>query len=158
MFYAQAHRRVTPYTMDTRTNSMRTHFAHIQFNVAPTNVPFYRNLLDFLGWQTIHASDDMIGVAGKNGESLWFMGPVKPVANDHDGPGMNHLAIGTESQADVDAVATYLGEQGVALLFETPRHRPEFSQADGHTYYQIMFESPDRILFEVVYTGPMSGA
>jgi hypothetical protein len=24
---------------------------------------------------------------------------------------------------------------------------------DEHTYYQVMFESPDRILFEVVYMG-----
>jgi hypothetical protein len=39
------------------------------------------------------------------------------------------------------------------MLFETPRHRPEFSSEDS-TYYQIMFESPDRILLEFVYTGP----
>ncbi len=36
----------------------------------------------------------------------------------------------------------------------TPRHRPEFSQGPDQTYYQVMFESPDRVLFEVVYTGP----
>jgi hypothetical protein len=32
-------------------------------------------------------------------------------------------------------------------------HRPEFSMSTEETYYQVMFESPDRILFEVVYTG-----
>ncbi len=69
---------------------------------------------------------------------------------------MNHLAIGAESQADVDAIAADLTERGVALLFETPRHRPEFAQSDAQTYYQVMFASPDRILFEVVYTGPKS--
>jgi hypothetical protein len=42
------------------------------------------------------------------------------------------------------------------MLFDTPRHRPDFSQSPDHTYYQIMFESPDRILFEVVYTGPLA--
>jgi len=41
----------------------------------------------------------------------------------------------------------------VALLFETPRHRPEFAQSPEQTYYQIMFETPDRILLEVVYIG-----
>ena len=43
----------------------------------------------------------------------------------------------------------------VAPLVEiTPRHRPEFSASEHDTYYQIMFESPDRVLFEVVYEGP----
>jgi catechol 2,3-dioxygenase-like lactoylglutathione lyase family enzyme len=133
---------------------MRTHLAHIQFNVRPQNLAFYRDLMAFLGWQTIFANDEALGVAGPNQESLWFIGQVKEIDNDYDGPGMNHLAIGTAEQADVDAAADYLRERGVGLLFETPRHRPEFSQGEGQTYYQIMFESPDRILLEVVYTGP----
>ncbi len=133
---------------------MSTHLAHIQFNVRPANVPFYRNLMAFLGWPAIFEDEGMLGVAGKSGDSLWFIGQVKAVDNDYDGPGMNHLAIGTAAQADVDAVAAYLTERGVALLFETPRHRPEFTQSPEQTYYQVMFESPDRILLEVVYTGP----
>jgi len=66
--------------------------------------------------------------------------------NDYDGPGMNHLAIG----------ANYLTERRVALLFETPRHRPEFAEGEAQTYYQVMFASLDRIMLEVVYTGPKS--
>jgi catechol 2,3-dioxygenase-like lactoylglutathione lyase family enzyme len=135
---------------------MQTHLAHIQFNVQPANVPFYKDLMVFLGWSAIFDTEQMLGVAGKNGDSLWFIGQVKAVSNDYDGPGMNHLALGTASQADVDAVATYLQERGVELLFETPRHRAEFTQSAEQTYYQVMFESPDRILLEVVYTGPMS--
>ena len=135
---------------------MHTHLAHIQFNVRPENVPFYRDLLAFLGWKTLFESEGMLGVAGTRGESLWFIGQVKAVSNDYDGPGMNHLAIGAESQADVDAVAAYLKEHGVESLFETPRHRPEIAQSEEQTYYQVMFESPDRILLEVVYTGPKS--
>jgi catechol 2,3-dioxygenase-like lactoylglutathione lyase family enzyme len=135
---------------------MQTHFAHIQFNVHPENVPFYRDLMAFLGWQTLFESDGMLGVADKSDNSLWFIGQAKAVSNDYDGPGMNHLAIGAASQADVDAVTTYLTERGVALLFETPRHRPEFTESETQTYYQVMFESPDRILLEVVYIGPKS--
>ncbi len=135
---------------------MQTHLAHIQFNVRPANVPFYRDLMAFLGWQTIYDGDGMLGVAGQHGDSLLFIGEAKEVANDYDGPGMNHLGIGAAAQADVDAVAAYLAERGVAALFETPRHRPEFSGNEEQTYYQVMFESPDRILFEVVYTGPKS--
>ncbi len=133
---------------------MQTHLAHIQFNVQPANVPFYKDLMAFLGWQTIFDNLGMLGVAGQSGDSLWFIGQVKAVSNDYDGPGMNHLGIGTAEQADVDAVAAYLKERGVDLLFETPRHRPEFTGSADQTYYQVMFETPDRILVEVVYTGP----
>jgi len=89
--------------------------------------------------------------------TLWFIGEVKDAANDYDGPGVNHIAIGAQSQAEVDATAAYLSGRGVPALFETPRHRPEFSQGPDQTYYQVMFESPDRVLFEVVYTGPQQG-
>ena len=133
---------------------MRTHIGHIQFNVQPTNLPFYRDLTTFLGWQTVHDSEEFIGVADEDGNSLWFIGDVKPVPNDYDGPGMNHLGFSTTTQADVDTAVDYLKRQGVDLLFETPRHRPEFAQSETHTYYQVMFESPDRILFEIVYIGP----
>jgi catechol 2,3-dioxygenase-like lactoylglutathione lyase family enzyme len=132
---------------------MQSGLSHIQFNVRAENVSFYKDLFGFLGWGIDYDGEGVVGLTGKNGESLWFIGEAKDVDNDYDGPGMNHLAIGAESQADVDAAAVRLIEQGVALLFETPRHRPEFSGEDS-TYYQIMFESPDRMLLEFVYTGP----
>ncbi|HEX6292438.1 MAG TPA: VOC family protein [Herpetosiphonaceae bacterium] len=135
---------------------MQSHFSHIQFNVQPANMPFYKDLMAFLGWHAIVDNEGMLGVADKRVGSLWFIGQVKPVSNDYDGPGMNHLGLGVASQADVDAVADYLRERGVELLFETPRHRAEFSRSEEHTYYQVMFESPDRILLEVVYIGPKS--
>ena len=134
---------------------MQTSLGHLQVNVRPENLSFYKELMAFLGWETLYDGDTMLGVAGTNGASLWFVGEVSQATNDYDGPGVNHIGIGTETQADVDAAANYLTDRGVALLFETPRHRPEFS-GDGHTYYQIMFETPDRILLEVVYTGPQA--
>lgn len=135
---------------------MQTHFAHIQFNVQPANLPFYKELMAVLGWRTLYDAEGMLGVAATSGGSLWFAGQVNQANNDYDGPGMNHLAFGTASQADVDTVAAALAERGVELLFETPRHRAEFAHGADQTYYQVMFESPDRILFEVVYTGPKS--
>ena len=131
---------------------MQSRLQHIQLNVRPQNLPFYRDLFAALGWNTIHADDGMLGVGGDNDLSLWFVGIVKDVANDYDGPGVNHLAIGVDSIADVDTMVDYLRGKSVAALFETPRHRPEFA-GEGSTYYQVMFESPDRILLEVVYTG-----
>ncbi len=135
---------------------METHFSHIQFNVRPANMGFYKDLMGFLGWQTLHEGDGMLGVIGQAGASLWFVGQVKEVGNDYDGPGMNHIGIGTTTQAEVDAAAEYLRERGVELLFETPRHRAEFAGGKDQTYYQVMFETPDRILVEVVYMGPLA--
>lgn len=135
---------------------MHTNLAHIQFNIDVKNTSFYKDLTAFLGWPAIHESEGFLGVAAEGGSSLWFLGQANGARNDYDGAGTNHLAFGAASQADVDAAASYLREHGVLLLFETPRHRPEFAQSEDQTYYQVMFESPDRLLLEVVYTGPKS--
>jgi catechol 2,3-dioxygenase-like lactoylglutathione lyase family enzyme len=132
---------------------IQTTVGHVVFMIHPANAGFYKALLTFLGWQAMYEGDGSVGMAGAGGTSLWFMGEAKPIQNDYDGAGMNHFAFGVNQLGDVDVAAKYLTESGVALLFETPRHRPEFSGGDN-TYYQIMFESPDRILFEIVYMGP----
>ncbi len=132
---------------------MQTSLGHIQLNINPANLGWYRDIFGFLGWNTIYDGDGMLGIAGKGEASLWFTPQTKEAANDYDGRGVNHLGIAAESIADVDATAGYLKQQSLPALFETPRHRPEFS-SEGQTYYQVMFESPDHILFEVVYTGP----
>jgi catechol 2,3-dioxygenase-like lactoylglutathione lyase family enzyme len=135
---------------------MESSLAHLQVNIRPENLGFYRELFGFLGWNTLYEAEGMLGTGGKNGASLWFVSEVNGATNDYDGAGVNHLGVGVGSQADVDATGAYLQEKGVAALFETPRHRPEFSASERETYYQVMFESPDRVLFEVVYTGPKS--
>ena len=127
---------------------------HLQFNVQPENLAYYRDLLSFLGWQVLYDVEGMVGMGGSHDSSLWFAGQCKPVDNDYDGPGLNHLGLSVPNQADVDAAVDYLRGKGVALLFDTPRHRPEFSSGDDHTYYQAMFETPDRLLLEIVYIGP----
>ena len=132
---------------------MQTELGHIQLIAKLENLDWYKGIFGFLGWNTIYDGDGMLGLGGKGEASVWFTTEVKAVTNDHDGPGMNHLGIHTESIADVDATCAYLKEHEIPALFETPRHRPEFSE-EGKTYYQVMFESPDGILFEVVYVGP----
>jgi catechol 2,3-dioxygenase-like lactoylglutathione lyase family enzyme len=131
---------------------LNAHLGHILFNVQPANLQFYRDLMALIGWPTLYDDHGMLGAGGQT--SLWFATEVKPVSNDYDGPGVNHVGIGVSSQAEVDSAVTWLEEKGVPALFDTPRHRPEFSENEDSTYYQVMFESPDRILFEVVYTGP----
>lgn len=135
---------------------VKSTLGHLVLGVQAANMLFYKELLAFLGWRTLYDSAEMLGVGDEHGVSVWFGTDVKPVQNDYDGPGVNHIAFSVPAQTDVDSTAAYLAAHQVELLFETPRHRPEFAHSDDQTYYQIMFETPDRILMEVVYTGPKS--
>ena len=134
---------------------MKSNVGHLVYFIDMKNSPFYRELFSFLGWAVWVNEPGMLGLGSDQGTSLWFGPLIKHQSNDYDAPGLNHLGITVENKADVDATVAYLKEQGVAALFETPRHRPEFSTKPEETYYQVMFESPDRILFEVVYSGPL---
>jgi hypothetical protein len=134
---------------------MKTSIGHLQINIDPQNIPFYKELLSFLGWSVIYEDPNMLGI-GSNGASLWFTAPLKEIKGDYDGTGMNHIGLSAAVQSDVDQAVTYLKKHSIPALFNTPCHRPEFSAGPDKTYYQVMFESPDRILFEVVYTGDKS--
>lgn len=127
---------------------------HIMFNIDLQNLAFYKDIFVFLGWTVLRDQPNKFGAGDKNGAGVWFTGPAREVKNDYDGPGMNHLAIRVDSQTGVDDVVAYLQQNGINALFDTPRHRPEFCHDEGTTYYQVMFESPDRILLEVMYKGP----
>ena len=131
---------------------------HLLFRIDMANVPFYRDLFTTLGWDVAQEDEDVLGVVGANGELIEFTGTYHPdVTNDYDGNGLNHLAVGVESVADVDAFVAYMAERGIVPLFGTPRHRPDFakySTAEDGDYYQVMFESPDTILLEVIFAGP----
>ncbi|MCC6315811.1 MAG: VOC family protein [Thermomicrobiales bacterium] len=138
---------------------MPTNVSHLQYFTKGDNLGFYRDLMGFLGWETLHddADQGIIGFGSPDGVSIWFVGHANDAANDYDGVGLNHLALGAASIAEVDATVDYLARSGVPALFETPRHRPEFAWGEGQTYYQVMFETPDRLLLEIVYTGPYDG-
>lgn len=131
----------------------KSNFSHIVAWVDLKNLNFYKDLFQFLEWSVLYDDPNMLGVGDERGGSLWFGVPLKDAKNDYDGIGVNHIGIAVKKQADVDATVDYLKKRGVPTLFETPRHRPEFSGVPTATYYQVMFESPDRLLFEVVYTG-----
>ena len=111
-------------------------------------------MLTFLGWQILHQSDNMLGCGYLDGSSLWFTQRIQHVEYDYDGPGMNHIAFHAESIDDVNKAVTFLLSKNIPALFDTPRHRSEFSDGPDDTYYQVMFETPDKILMEIVYIGP----
>ena len=128
--------------------------SHLQINVNAANLPFYNDLFALLAWNPIYSDDSTASFSDLGSASLWFIGAATDAANDYDGVGVNHIGLAADSQADVDKTVAFLEERGIERLFETPRHRPDFSQNEESTYYQVMFESPDGVLFEHVYTGP----
>lgn len=134
---------------------MKSQFGHLQVNVDSAHLGFYRDLFNFLEWSAIVDGDAMLGVGDANNASLWFGGYGNDGAkNDYDGIGVNHIALSVAAQKDVDTAADFLASKKVEHLFETPRHRPDFGMGDDQTYYQVMFKSPDNLLFEIVYIGP----
>jgi catechol 2,3-dioxygenase-like lactoylglutathione lyase family enzyme len=139
-------------------SGVKSWFNHVQFNIDAANVGFYQGLFGFLGWKTIYEDGESIGVNAGGEGSLWFMAGANDAVNDHDGPGLNHLGIAAEKQSDVDDTVAFLRERGVELLYGTPCHRPEYAESEAHTYYSSMFETPDKILLEVVYMGPKQAA
>src|SRR5690606_39567277 len=115
---------------DLRSRKMQTTFGHIQFNVDPKHFDFYFDLLTFLGWKLIHRDDKFLALGHSDGYSLWFLSKTKTVANDNDGPGMNQLGFHTKTITEVDETCEFLEKKGVPALFDTPRHRPEFSDGE----------------------------
>lgn len=112
--------------------------------------------MKFLGWSEIYVGDDIAGYTsgGEKSANVWYLPAKNPGDHDYDGIGMNHVGIQVAEKKDVDAVVDYIKEKNITPLFDTPRHRPEFAHGEDKTYFQVMFESPDKILFEIMYTGP----
>lgn len=133
---------------------MKTSIGHLVVQIDQENAKFYKDLLAFLGWSSIHDDESVFGVSDGSASSVWFECKANGAQNDRDGAGLNHFAFSAGNGADVDAAATYVKGNGVELLFGTPCNRPEYARSENDLYYSVMFESPDRILFEVVYIGP----
>ena len=149
--------RCNKYVLTTTTgaNEMPTgKLSHLQVNVRSTNLPFYQDLFTFLGWDPIYSDETTKSFNSLGDISIWFIGAANDARNDVDGVGVNHIALAAESQEEVDRLVAHLAERRIERLFETPRHRPDFSHSADDTYYQVMFSSPDGILFEHVYVGP----
>ncbi|MCA9381278.1 hypothetical protein KC678_03365 [Candidatus Dojkabacteria bacterium] len=133
---------------------MNSHFYHIQFNIDfSKNITFYKELMNFLGWSIIFETEDTIGYKSDVSGDIWFVDSEKEGTQDYDEKGFNHFAIKVEEQKDIDEIVQFLEEKNRSTLFDTPRYRPEFVDSEEETYYQVMFESPDKILFEIVYIG-----
>src|SRR5690349_14747010 len=114
---------------------MKASLGHIQVNINPKNLSFYKELMALLGCKSIMEADGMAGFEGENKASVWFLPRQKEVDNDYDGVGMNHLGFNVDSMKEVDEVVLFLKDKGFSSLFDTPRHRPDFAGENG-VYYQ----------------------
>lgn len=132
---------------------MKSHLYHLQINIDFQNREFYKGLLEFMGWEMIFENDEVFGYTSASSGDMWFVKANNNQENDYDAKGVNHISLRVSATADVDRVKDFLESDGVKMMFDTPKHRPEFASSESETYYQIMFESPDKVLFEVVYLG-----
>ncbi|MDA1061255.1 MAG: VOC family protein [bacterium] len=132
---------------------MKSYLYHLQININFKNVDFYKNLMEFMGWKVIFETTDAVGYKSQTNGDLWFVQADNLEQTNYDAIGVNHISLRATSMSDVDAVNEYLNQNDIRTLFDTPKHRPEFTSSKNETYYQIMFETPDKILFEIVYIG-----
>jgi len=72
--------------------------------------------------------------------------PAKAGAGPHDSyaPGLHHLCLRVEGEAEVDRVASALRALGIDA--SAPRHYPEYAP----DYYATFFDDPDGIRLEIM--------
>jgi len=132
---------------------MTRHVGHIHLNVDAANVDFYTELYESLGRAILIEDDGFTGVR-RDGWSIRFTPGGTGTIHNHDAIGINHLGIEADPVEAVDQVGTWIRGKSIAPLYGTPTNRPEFAASGDEMYYSVMFESPDGILLEVVYTDP----
>ena len=130
-----------------------TGFHHVDLVVSSIlrSLPFYRELLEPLGWHRVGE------VEGERGETIWYIsGPgsslgLREAQTDTDGPfdryriGVHHVAFEAPSRFEVDERADWLRARGVPIESEPE----EYSYIPG--YYAVFFYDPDGIKLEIVH-------
>ncbi|HTY78519.1 MAG TPA: VOC family protein [Candidatus Bathyarchaeia archaeon] len=125
---------------------------HLQVNVSSARValPFYRDLLGYLGWRSIVDEGNVVAFSD-GGVTLWLFGADARFAGrgfHRKGAGLNHLAFLVDRREDVDRFREqFMVPRSIAPLYATPREFPEYVPG----YYAVFFEGPDRLKLEVVY-------
>jgi glyoxylase I family protein len=130
-----------------------TGFHHVDLVVSSIlrSLPFYRELLQPLGWHRVGE------VEGERGETIWYIsGPgsslgLRQAQTPSEEPfdryrvGVHHVAFEASSRRDVDERADWLRGRGIAI----ESGPEEFSYIPG--YYAVFFYDPDGIKLEIVH-------
>ena len=126
--------------------------SHIEINVANSKIsfPFYKKLLDYLGFKIIHEEKTFIGFYNGN-FSIWIGQSIDKYKKNkfhRKNPGLNHIAFNVSSKKRVNQFTKeFLEKNKVKTLYESPKAFPEYSK----NYYAVYFEDPDRIKLEIEY-------
>jgi catechol 2,3-dioxygenase-like lactoylglutathione lyase family enzyme len=130
-----------------------TGFHHVDLVVSSIlrSLPFYRELLEPLGWHRVGE------VEGERGETIWYISghgsslglrqaqtPSKEPF-DRYRVGVHHVAFEAASRHDVDERADWLRGRGVSIESDPE----EYSYMPG--YYAVFFYDPDGIKLEIVH-------
>ena len=130
-----------------------TGFHHVDLVVSSIlrSLPFYRELLEPLGWHRVGE------VEGERGETIWYIsGPgsslgLRQAQTPSEEPfdryrvGVHHVAFEAASRHHVDERADWLRGRGISI----ESGPEEYSYIPG--YYAVFFYDPDGIKLEIVH-------
>jgi catechol 2,3-dioxygenase-like lactoylglutathione lyase family enzyme len=132
--------------------SSGVHHVDLVVSSLERSLPFYRELLEPLGWTSISE------VEGERGETIWYLGgrgtsiglrekqsDAHGVPYDRYGVGLHHLCLEVPSRETVDERAAWLRARGAEIESE-PR---EYAYMPG--YYAVFFYDPDGIKLELLH-------
>jgi catechol-2,3-dioxygenase len=131
---------------------MKSSVYHIHLNVSNSkkSLPFYKGLLDYLGYRIIDESQEHIGASNATTD-IWVIQAERKYKNrpfHRKEVGLNHISFRVGSKNAVDNFAQhFLGRRKIKTLYDSPRLFPQYRKG----YYAVYFEEPDRIKLEVVY-------
>ena len=135
---------------------MKSFLYHLQINVSnpKKSLPFYKDLLTYLGYKIIDDGSWGFGATNKEKSSLgdiWVINTASKFKKNkfhRKSTGLNHLAFGVTKKSDVDVfIQKFLKPRMIMHLYGTPKEFPEYVKG----YYAVFFEDPDRIKLEVTY-------
>jgi catechol 2,3-dioxygenase-like lactoylglutathione lyase family enzyme len=132
--------------------STGVHHVDLVVSSVERSLPFYRGLLEPLGWTRISE------VEGERGETISYLsGPgtsigirerqsdANPLPYDRYAVGMHHVCFEAASRAVVVERAEWLRSQGAAIE-SGPQ---EYEYVEG--YYAVFFYDPDGLKLEIVH-------
>lgn len=124
---------------------------HIGIDVSDVgrSLPFYEDMLRFLGFEKIAEHDWGAGFVRER-FGVWVTRARNPEAQRRTGdPGVQHLAFRVESRGRVDAFYREVVLKHRLQVEDPPVECPEYSP----NYYATFFYDPDGLKLEVVYDG-----
>lgn len=121
--------------------------AHVMLTVSNFEacLPFYEQMLGFLGLRQVIKNDDMLYyVGGRTAIGIMRAEPqYRQERFVQRRVGLHHLCLRARERTDVDSFYAFLSKSGAKII-----HPPE----DGHWapgYYSVLFEDPDGIRIEL---------